>query len=240
MAESARAKLSASLEDYIEAIFNLIRESQVARSKDIAKRLGVSRSSVTGALRLLREKGLANYEPYDYVTLTESGRAAAEEVVRKHNALKSFFEGILGIEPQLAHEAACRAEHTLGSEIIARLILFIEFVRGAGENGLDVVERFRQFCKADSTSPGQAEPTGAGVPGGKPPRRLSEVEAGQRVRIVRIEAGRDLNSRLAAMGLTRDVEISVISNSRGGPFVVAVKDSKVMLGRRMTEKILVQ
>ena len=62
--------LSASLEDYLEAILNLTSESNVARSKDIAKLLSVSRSSVTGALRVLKKKGLANYKPYDYVTLT--------------------------------------------------------------------------------------------------------------------------------------------------------------------------
>ena len=68
------ANLSSSLEDYLEAIFNLLKESNIARSKDIAESLGVSRASVTGALRVLKEKGLANYKPYDYITLTETGR----------------------------------------------------------------------------------------------------------------------------------------------------------------------
>lgn len=67
-------KLSASLEDYLEAIFNLAGESNVARSKDIAQSLGVSKASVTGALRVLKEKELANYKPYDFVTLTEVGK----------------------------------------------------------------------------------------------------------------------------------------------------------------------
>ncbi len=66
--------LSASLEDYLEAIFNIAGSSGVARSKDIAETLGVSCSSVTGAMHLLSKKHLANYKPYDYVTLTEQGR----------------------------------------------------------------------------------------------------------------------------------------------------------------------
>jgi len=49
--------LSSSLEDYLEAIYNLTVESNIARSKDIAESLGVSRASVTGALRVLKEKG---------------------------------------------------------------------------------------------------------------------------------------------------------------------------------------
>jgi DtxR family Mn-dependent transcriptional regulator len=139
--------LSASLEDYLEAIFNLADNSSMARSKDIAKLLGVSRSSVTGALRVLKEKKLANYKPYDSVTLTKAGRTAATEIVRKHNILKSFFINILGIETDIAQQAACKAEHTLGTDVIARLLSFIEFVTKNDENGLNLTERFKKFCK---------------------------------------------------------------------------------------------
>ena len=147
MAETKRIELSASLEDYIEAILNLAGESNVARSKDIAQMLNVSRSSVTGALRLLKEKGLANYEPYGYVTLTKPGRRAAVEIVKKHNILKFFFEKVLSIETDLAQDAACRAEHALGPEIIARLLSFIEFVTESDKNGYHLADKFREFCE---------------------------------------------------------------------------------------------
>lgn len=147
MAAGQSAELSASLEDYLEAIFNLARESNIARSKDIAELLGVSRASVTGALRILKKKGLANYKPYDYVTLTEPGRLAAAEIARKHKILKSFFINVLGIGPDLAQQAACRAEHALGPGIIAKLMSFIEFVTHSGENGCDLAQQFQEFCK---------------------------------------------------------------------------------------------
>jgi DtxR family Mn-dependent transcriptional regulator len=146
MAKPDKIELSASLEDYIEAIFNLALESNVARSKNIAERLNVSKSSVTGALRLLKDKGLANYEPYGYVTLTERGRGAAAEIVKKHNILKFFFEKVLGVETDLAQDAACRAEHTLGSEIIAKLLSFIEFVTESNKDGCCLADQFREFC----------------------------------------------------------------------------------------------
>jgi DtxR family transcriptional regulator, Mn-dependent transcriptional regulator len=79
-------QLSASLEDYLEAIFHVIEDKQAARAKDIVERLGVHNSSVTQALRALSERGLVNYAPYDLVTLTEAGRTAAAEVVEKHQA----------------------------------------------------------------------------------------------------------------------------------------------------------
>lgn len=147
MGKVKRIELSASLEDYIEAIFNLVHESKVARSKEIAQRLNVSRSSVTGALRLLKDKGLANYEPYGYVTLTDTGRLAAAEIVKKHNILKSFFEKVLGVESGLAQDAACRAEHALGQEIIARLLAYIEFVRLNNKNGYHLADEFQRFCE---------------------------------------------------------------------------------------------
>ena len=142
--------LSASLEDYLEAIFNLSGKSKVARSKDIAELLGVSRSSVTGALRLLSKKGLANYKPYGYVTLTESGQAAASEISRKHQILKSFFINVLGVSPETAHKAACKAEHALGPAIIRRLLSFIEFVTRSGKDGYDVSAEFERFCQRKS------------------------------------------------------------------------------------------
>ena len=70
-------------------------------------------------------------------------------------------------------------------------------------------------------------------------RPLSMVGVGETVKVARIEAGRGLNSRLAAMGLVRNAEITVVSNAHRGPFVVAVKESKVMLGRGMAHKIMV-
>jgi DtxR family Mn-dependent transcriptional regulator len=121
MSEAKYKGLSASLEDYLEAIFNLAAEFKVARSRDIAVVLGVSKASVTGALRLLKEKGLVNYKPYNYITLTETGRTAAAEVVRKHNVLKSFFSDVLGIDKDTAQQAACKAEHALGPKIISRI-----------------------------------------------------------------------------------------------------------------------
>jgi len=139
--------LTASLEDYLEAIFNLSSQSNIARSKDIARLLGVSRASVTGALRVLKKKGLANYEPYDYVTLTESGRAAAAEIASKHDILKSFFINVLGVESDVAQKAACKAEHALGPGIIAKLLSFIEFVNQGSENGSDLAGEFEKFCK---------------------------------------------------------------------------------------------
>jgi len=73
----------------------------------------------------------------------------------------------------------------------------------------------------------------------KQSRPLSTVKTGETVKIVKIEAGRGLNSRLASMGLMPNVQITIVRNTHPGPFVISIKDSKMMLGRGMANKIMV-
>jgi DtxR family Mn-dependent transcriptional regulator len=138
-------KLSASMEDYLEAIFHLSSAGRVARSKDIAEQLNVSRASVTGALRILSDKDLIHYKPYGSVTLTEKGTTEAGKIVRRHRVLESFFVDILGLDAETAKESACRAEHALGQHVVGRLRHYIEFVaHWDGIHG-DMATEFRQF-----------------------------------------------------------------------------------------------
>jgi ferrous iron transport protein A len=66
------------------------------------------------------------------------------------------------------------------------------------------------------------------------------VDTGQTVRFIRVDAGRGLNSRLAAMGFVPNAAITVVSNGHPGPFVIIVKDAKMMLGRGIAHRIMVQ
>ncbi|HNV21409.1 MAG TPA: metal-dependent transcriptional regulator [Candidatus Hydrogenedentes bacterium] len=121
-------RLSASLEDYLEAIFHVVEAKQASRAKDIADRLNVNSSSVTSALHALKERGLVNYEPYDLVTLTPEGLRRAKQVVRGHEALRSFFVDVLGVENSEAEAAACGMEHAMSPLVLDRLVRFVEFV----------------------------------------------------------------------------------------------------------------
>lgn len=69
---------------------------------------------------------------------------------------------------------------------------------------------------------------------------LSMAKAGQKVVIKRIAAGHGLNSRLCAMGLLPNSQVTVVTNNPSGPFVVSVKNTKLMLGRGMVQKIWVE
>lgn len=143
--------LSASLEDYIEVIYHIITEKQVARSKDIATRLDVSRASVTEALRTLSKKGLINYAPYEPITLTNSGRTTAEDVIFRHDALKRFFIEVLAIDGKTAEEGACKVEHAAPPEVISRMISFIDFLQACPRGGNDLLQGFADYYKRGKT-----------------------------------------------------------------------------------------
>lgn len=137
-------RLSASLEDYLETIFHVVAEKKAARAKDIAKRLQVNNSSVTGALRVLSEKGYINYAPYDLITLTQKGNELARDVVRRHEALKDFFTKILQIDDGEAEDAACKMEHAISPNILDKLIHFVEFMDFCPRGGEGWLKAFEE------------------------------------------------------------------------------------------------
>ena len=120
------AGLSASLEDYLEAILQLERSSRVARVSEIADALHVSRPSVTGALKTLTARGLVDHARYGHVTLTEVGVDIAADVERRHVAIRDFLTSVLAIPLEQAEVAACRMEHVLDRDVLARFVQYTE------------------------------------------------------------------------------------------------------------------
>jgi len=138
--------LTPTMENYLEAIYNLDHEKRVVRVKDIAKRLGVKMPTVTNMLKTLHERGLVNYERYEYLELTKEGADVGEEIDRRHHILRDFLTDILGIDFNKADEEACSMEHAIGPATMDRLVAFMEFIQSCprtAENWLDRFEEFR-------------------------------------------------------------------------------------------------
>ena len=125
--------LTASLEDYLEAIAELISCEGHAHTKEIAKKLNVKMPSVTGALRQLEKLGYIIYNAHYPVELTPEGTRVAAEVVRRHSILKKFFVDILGVSPEKASATACHLEHVVDSDIIERFILFSKSIENRSD-----------------------------------------------------------------------------------------------------------
>ncbi len=144
-------KLTASQEDYLEAIYHISAEKMAARAKDISVYLDVRASSVTGALRTLGKLGLVNYAPYDLITLTSEGKVVAEEIVRRHKALEKFLVNVLGVEAKEADEAACRMEHAVPKAIVDRLVQYAEYIEDCPKSGITWESGFGYYCQHGCT-----------------------------------------------------------------------------------------
>lgn len=115
---SSRKKLSPSLEDYLEAVFDL---GSPARVSSIARRLKVAKASVTQAVQRLVDKGLVECARYGRVSLTTQGLKLARKVRNRHDTLVTFFKDILGVPAAVAERDACALEHGL-SDVTAELL----------------------------------------------------------------------------------------------------------------------
>jgi len=242
--------LTASLEDYLETIFNVIAEKEAVRPKDIAKRLKVANSSVTGALRALADKDLINYAPHDVITLTLAGRTAARDVVRRHEVLRDFFINVLAVDGEEADRAACLMEHSIPGIILERLARFAEFIEVCPRGGEKWIAGFSHNCDHKnspeycevciSRSLDKLKRRNRVENKNMKEMKLSDVKPGIRVRIIRVPAKGDAAGRLADMGFA---DGSVVEAERdvspGDPIDVKIKGYHFSLRSEDAEGITV-
>lgn len=129
-------KLSISLEDYIEEIYNQILKSGQAKVTSIADALGVRKASVTGALNTLAEKKLINYAPYSAITLTQEGEKIAKNILKKHENIAEFFRVVLNIKDKEARETACKMEHIVSEKLFKNMIKLTDYVKNNLKNDI--------------------------------------------------------------------------------------------------------
>jgi len=124
--------------------------------RDIAGLVGVGKSSATGAIQTLGERGLVNYDPYQYVTLTEKGEAAGREVARRHRILKQFLTEVLAVPEAEAEGAACKMEHAIKGAVLERFVRFLQFVEQQSVSRGSWAEEFKTFCETPEDGKGRA------------------------------------------------------------------------------------
>ena len=104
-----------SAENYLETILVLSKKLPVVRSVDIANELGFKKSSVSVAMKNLREKKHITVSEAGFIFLTDSGREIAEMIYERHEFLPDWLVK-LGVSEEIASEDACRIEHVISSE----------------------------------------------------------------------------------------------------------------------------
>lgn len=244
-------ELSASLEDYLEAIFHITADKGAARAKDISRRLKVNSSSVTGALRVLAERALINYAPYDLITLTPEGRKAAEDVIRRHEVLRDFFVKVLAIDEQEAEEGACRMEHAVPGLILERLIQYIDFLETCPRCGTELIKGFGHFCVQEGEPADCGDCTSRCLEEIRQKREtagtaqktvtLDGMKPGQKAKIVRIQGQGTVNKRIVDMGIAPGTVIEVENVAQpGDPIDVKAKGYHLSLRREEAAGITVE
>lgn len=227
--------LTAALEDYLEAIFNLCRFDSSARSRDIAESLNVHKSTVTAALKSLGQMNLINYAPYEAVTLTPEGKRLAEDVVRRHAALKDFFINVLRVDENIAETAACGMEHSVPREIVQKLASFATQMRGCPRLDLDAcVVAADEECDTCLSHEDAAPELPA-------QRTLDKVKPGQKVRVVLVRGGGQVKKRITEMGLTRGAEVIVERIApMGDPMDVKIRGYRLSLRKDEASRVVVE
>jgi len=206
---------SATVEKYVKAAFKIseTHPEQPATTGRLAEAVDVSPGTVTSMLKTLDELGLATYTPYEGVRLTQSGRALALRILRRHRLLECFLCQSLGLQWDEVHEDAERIEHMVSDRLIERIDDYLDH------------PKYDPHGDPIPAADGTVEPREA-----KP---LGDCAAGTRFRLVQVtdqspEFLRYLTESGVSLGMT-----ALLAENRveAGVLVIRVGDREATLGR---------
>jgi DtxR family transcriptional regulator, Mn-dependent transcriptional regulator len=211
---------SATLEEYLEAIFKLSEDGAV-RPGRLAAELGVAAPTVTATLKRLESRALIERKDGD-VVLTEAGRREAVSIVRRHRISERFLVDVLDMPWDEVHEEACRLEHALSPRVLEALEQLLEMP---------------QYCPH-----GHPIPAPDGTVVAQPGEPLSSCSIGTEVRILRIDhEGDELLGYLSTLGMFPGERVQVCEIAPfQGPLLVRVGEAQYALGREVASKIIVR
>ena len=118
--------LTFTMENYLEAIYELSLDGDGARVSDIAEKLGVTKASTNSAMSTLAKRGLIVNEKYKEIYLTPAGRKLARATSEKHRVIRQFLINILKVDPVIADQDACAIEHVIGGESVDAIRNYIK------------------------------------------------------------------------------------------------------------------
>jgi len=208
------------LEEYLEAIHELGEEGMIVIQARLAERLGHSAPAVSEMIKRLRDEGYVQVRGRS-LSLTDSGRAVAESVVRKHRLAERLLTDIIGLPWDKAHLEAGRWEHVISDEVEARLV---------------------EVLGNPSTCP-----HGNPIPGshGKAVETilLSETRQGDHVRLARVteqvEIDQDSLSYLSSAGFIPGTEATVTSRAPDGTLTLDLGAKSIALGPGLAQQLFV-
>ena len=213
--------LSASIEDYIKAIYALEFEHAKATTKEIAERLGVKMASVTGMVKHLASEGYVRHAPYRGVHLTAKGRSIALGMIRRHRLIELFLSRTLGLSWDKVHADAERLEHVVSDFLVERI--------------------FEVLGRPEFDPHGSPIPAGDGTIAPSRGVRLDEMSLGARGEIVEVsDRDPEFLRYLTELGLRIGSEIEIRDRAPfNGPITLTVEDRTIAIGHEAGSRIRV-
>ena len=213
--------LSQAVEDYIKTIYQVRRSGETASTSDIARALNVSAASVTNMAKRLAQLGLAEYESYHGVRLTDTGNKVALEIIRHHRLLELYLRNVMGYPWDKVHEEAEQLEHHISEEF---------------EQKID------EMLGHPTHDPhGDPIPTREGEIADRSTHPLAAVEPGLCVVVERVsDEDPALLNHLEILGLLPGATLEVVGKEPfEGPLNIRVEDREHTLGYRIANHIFV-
>lgn len=213
--------LTSAHEDYLKAIYLLKGRGIDVNNSALASELNISPASTTNMVKKLSDLGLVTYTPYQSITLTESGRKVALEVLRHHRLIELYLHERLNLPWEQVHEEAEKLEHVLSDALEDAMAAAL------GNPTID------PHGDPIPTKDGYVEP-GIGVP-------LTQAQINQPYRLVRVLVqDSERLSYLGALGLYPGSTVILLQQSPfSGPLIVDVGSEQHAVAYEMAEKLLV-
>jgi DtxR family Mn-dependent transcriptional regulator len=215
-------ELSAPVEDYLKAIYELEQSGDAAGTNELAARLHIAPASVSGMVRRLADQELIAHERYRGARLTEAGRRAALRTIRRHRIIETYLTKALGYAWDRVHDEAERLEHACSDELVDRM--------------------------AAAVGEPEHDPHGAPIPtreGTVDERRyasIADLDVGDAVCVRRVsdEDGERLRY-LAELGIVPGAHLTVLARAPfGGPITVGIDSEERVIGPSLAAEVLVE
>jgi DtxR family Mn-dependent transcriptional regulator len=237
----SEVKESKNIEEYMEALYSLTRNGNIASTSEISQRLNVAPPSVTEMLKKLEGKGYVEYSAYQGTRLTAEGLKLGEKVTRKHRLLERFLYDILRIRKDKVHAQACEMEHALSDDAEESLCRFLNHPDKCPDDDQTIPACNLPFSTCEECvelhSKGLEEV-------GKRQQNLVPIcnlKTGASAKISFIRGEHRVLQRLLDMGLTPGTSIKMerIAPLKG-PVEVCVRGSKIALGQDIAVNVFVE
>ena len=216
------AALTASVEDYLKAIYELERTGEPAATTGLASLLGVTPASVTGMVGRLAEQGLLTHRRYRGVRLTAKGRHAALRTIRRHRVIESYLVRALGYRWDEVDVEAERLEHAASDEFVDRMAAAI------GE--------------PTSDPHGAPIPSREGTVAEARYRTLADLAVGASAEVMQVsDDDPSLLRYLDDLAIRPGSAVRVVDRAPfGGPITVRVGDATRVVGPGLAERVMVR